>query len=79
MDPRYPIGKFQQPLEATAELRRQAIEIIAETPGRLRSAASELSPAQLDTRYRDGGWTVRQVIHHVPDSHVNAYIRHRLH
>jgi hypothetical protein len=78
MDQRYPIGKYQQPLEATPALRQQAIEIIAETPLRLRSAVSGLSPVQLDTPYRDGGWTVRQVVHHVPDSHLNAYIRLRL-
>jgi len=78
MDPRYPIGKFQQPLEATPALRQQAIEIIAETPAKLRSAVQGLSPVQLDTPYREGGWTVRQVVHHVPDSHVNAYIRLRL-
>ena len=77
MDSRYPVGKFQQPLEATPALRQQAMEIIAETPARLRAAASELSPVQLDTPYRDGGWTVRQVIHHLADSHLNAYIRHR--
>ena len=78
MDPRYPIGKFQQPLEVTSALRQQAIEIVAETPAKLRAAASELSPTQLDTPYREGGWTVRQVVHHVADSHLNAYIRHRL-
>jgi uncharacterized damage-inducible protein DinB len=78
MDPRYPIGKFQQPLEATPGLRHQAIEIIAETPAKLRAAVEGLSPAQLDTPYRDGGWTVRQVVHHVPDSHLNAYVRLRL-
>jgi len=78
MDPRYPIGKFQQPLEATPALRQQAIEIIAETPAKLRAAVEGLSPAQLDTPYREGGWSVRQVVHHVPDSHVNAYIRLRL-
>ena len=77
MDPRYPVGKFQQPLDVTPQLRQQAIEIIAETPARLRAAAGGLSPLQLDTPYRQGGWTVRQVIHHLPDSHVNAYIRHR--
>ena len=77
MDPRYPVGKFQQPLDVTPVLRQQAIEIIAETPARLRAAAGGLSPLQLDTPYREGGWTVRQVIHHLPDSRVNAYIRHR--
>jgi len=78
MDPRYPIGKFQQPLEATPALRQQAIEIIAEAPAKLRSVVEGLSPVQLDTPYREGGWTVRQVVHHVPDSHLNAYIRLRL-
>jgi len=78
MDPRYPIGKFQQPLEATPALRQQAIDIIAEAPGKLRAAVEGLSPAQLDTPYRVGGWTVRQVVHHVPDSHLNAYVRLRL-
>ena len=78
MDPRYPIGKFQQPLEATPALRQQAIEIIAETPAKLRAAVAGLSPAQLDTPYRKGGWSVRQVVHHVPDSHMNAYVRWKL-
>src|SRR6267142_5481241 len=78
MDPRYPVGKFQQPLDVTPVLRQQAIEIIAETPARLRAAAGGLSPLQLDTPYREGGWTVRQVIHHLPDSHVNAYVRLKL-
>src|SRR6266849_10082314 len=78
MDPRYPIGKFQQPLEVTSLLRQQAIDTVAETPTNLRAAASELSPTQLDTPYREGGWTVRQVVHHIADSHLNAYIRLRL-
>jgi uncharacterized damage-inducible protein DinB len=77
-DPRYPIGKFVMPLEVTSASRQQAIDAIAETPAKLRSALKGLSPAQLDTPYRDGGWTVRQVAHHVPDSHLNAYIRLRL-
>lgn len=78
MDPRYPIGKFQQPLEATPALRQQAIDIIAETPRNLRAAVEGLSPTQLDTPYREDGWTIRQVVHHVPDSHMNAYVRLRL-
>jgi hypothetical protein len=78
MDPRYPIGTFQQPLEVTPALRQQAIEVIAGTAAGLRAATEGLTPAQLDTPYREGGWTVRQVVHHVPDSHVNAYIRLRL-
>ena len=77
-DPRYPIGKFVMPLEVSSAPRQQAIDAIAETPAKLRAALKGLSPAQLDTPYRDGGWTVRQVAHHVPDSHLNAYIRLRL-
>jgi uncharacterized damage-inducible protein DinB len=67
-----------QPLEITSALRQQAIETITETPAKLRAAVKGLSPIQLDTPYREGGWTVRQVVHHVPDSHLNAYIRLRL-
>src|ERR1700758_123839 len=78
MDPRYPVGKFQQPLDVNPGLRQQAIQIVAETPAGLRAAASDLSPTQLDTPYREGGWTVRQVVHHVADSHMNAYIRFKL-
>jgi DinB superfamily len=78
MDPRYPIGKFDMPRQITPERRRQAIDEIASTPSKLRAAVSGLDDAQLDTPYRDGGWTVRQVVHHVPDSHMNAYIRLRL-
>ncbi len=78
MDPRYPIGKLEMPNEVTPARRQQAIDEIAATPAKLRAAVKGLSDAQLDTPYRDGGWTVRQVVHHVPDSHMNAYIRLRL-
>jgi len=78
MDPRYPIGKYTPPQEATPALRQQAIDSIAGTPAKLKAALSGLHDAQLDTPYRDGGWTVRQVAHHVPDSHLNAYVRFRL-
>jgi uncharacterized damage-inducible protein DinB len=78
MDPRYPIGKFEMPKEVTPPRRQQAIDEIAATPAKLRAAVKGLSDAQLDTAYREGGWTVRQVVHHVPDSHMNAYIRLRL-
>jgi uncharacterized damage-inducible protein DinB len=77
MDPRYPIGKFEMPKEITPALRQSAIGEIAETPAKIRIAVRGLTDAQLETPYRDGGWTVRQVVHHVPDSHMNAYIRLR--
>jgi DinB superfamily len=78
MDPRYPIGHFEMPKTITPERRRQAIDEIASTPTNMRAAVRGLGDAQLDTPYRDGGWTVRQVVHHVPDSHMNAFIRLRL-
>ena len=78
MDPRYPIGQYTPPQEATPALRQQAIDSIAGTPAKLKAALSGLHDTQLDTPYRDGGWTVRQVAHHVPDSHLNAYVRFRL-
>jgi DinB superfamily len=78
MDPRYPIGKFAVPAHVTHEMRLQAMDEIASTPAKMRSAVRGFSDAQLDTPYRDGGWTVRQVVHHVPDSHLNAYVRLKL-
>src|SRR5271157_1733908 len=78
MDPRYPIGKFELPKEVTPAMRQAAIDDIAATPGKLRAAVAGLSDAQLDTPYRESGWTVRQVVHHVPDSHMNAYVRFKL-
>ncbi len=78
MDPRYPIGKFEMPNDITAERRLQAIDEIASTPAKMRAAVDSLNDAQLDTPYREGGWTIRQVVHHVPDSHMNAFIRLRL-
>ena len=77
-DLRFPIGKFTLPAAFTPELRRQYVAEIAACPRELRRAVAGLTQAQLDTPYRDGGWTVRQVVHHVPDSHMNAYIRHKL-
>ncbi len=78
MDPRYPIGPFQWKGGLSEEERRGAIDDIAEAPAKLRAAVQGLSPQQLDTPYRPGGWTVRQVVHHVPDSHLNAYTRCKL-
>lgn len=77
-DERYPIGKFERRDELNASERRTMIDTIATAPARMREAVAGLSDMQLDTPYRDGGWTVRQVIHHVPDSHLNAYTRLKL-
>jgi hypothetical protein len=77
-DLRYPIGKFTYNSSPSEDERTKLIGDIGATPGTLRSAVQGLSPAQLDTPYRDGGWTVRQVVHHVPDSHLNAYVRFKL-
>jgi uncharacterized damage-inducible protein DinB len=77
-DLRYPIGTFSFPEQMTSAQCRQWIDEIAAAPAALRSAVADLSPEQLDTPYRPGGWTVRQLVHHVPDSHMNAYIRMRL-
>src|SRR5438309_9508852 len=78
MDPRYPIGDFAMPAQVSPARRQQAIEEIAATPSKMRAAVKGLNDSQLDTPYRDGGWTVRQVVHHVPDSHLNAYVRLKL-
>ena len=77
-DPRYPIGKFDYEGPPSEAQRKKLIDDIAHAPAALRAAIRGLSPQQLDTPYRDGGWTVRQVAHHVPDSHMNAYIRFKL-
>jgi uncharacterized damage-inducible protein DinB len=77
-DLRYPIGKPARPESMTPDERRAAISTIAATPERLRAAVAGLTEAQLDTPYRPGGWTVRQVVHHLPDSHSNAYLRFKL-
>jgi len=65
-------------MSANDQMRRSAIEEIAALPKRMREAVAGLGDIQLDTPYRPGGWTVRQVVHHVPDSHLNAYIRLKL-
>jgi hypothetical protein len=78
-DPRYPVGRFEAPAEPLAPERRLAlIDGIARLPRELSEALAGLDDAQLDTPYRPGGWTARQVAHHVPDSHMNAYIRYGL-
>jgi hypothetical protein len=77
-DLRYPIGRFAYVTPVTDLMRRAAIDDIAALPARMREATAGLDASQLDTPYRPDGWTVRQVVHHVPDSHVNAYIRLKL-
>jgi DinB superfamily len=77
-DPRYPIGKFSFPTSTDEAQRKQFIEQIAQAPAALRAAVKGLNDKQIETPYRDGGWTVRQVVHHVPESHMNAYIRFKL-
>src|SRR6266536_634158 len=77
-DPRYPIGKFAYDSPPTAQQRNKFIDDIEQTPARLRAAIQGLTPQQVETPYREGGWTVRQVVHHVPESHMNAYIRFKL-
>ena len=74
-DLRYPVGRYEPTPVLTPELREQFILEIEALPARMRAAVAGLSDAQLDTEYRPGGWTVRQVAHHVPDSHVNSYCR----
>jgi hypothetical protein len=77
VDPRFPVGKFRR-AEADVTNHPAHIADIAALPEALRAAIDGLSDTQLDTPYRDGGWTVRQLIHHVADSHMNAYVRMRL-
>jgi hypothetical protein len=78
-DLRFPVGKFQRPTASLTDTERgEYIEAIAVTPARLSDAVKGLKPEQLDTRYRPEGWTVRQVVHHVPDSHMNSYVRFKL-
>ena len=77
-DLRYPIGKFAYAEPLTAAGRDACTTRIAAAPARLRAVVNGLSDTQLDTPYRPGGWTVRQVVHHLPDSHLNAYTRFHL-
>jgi uncharacterized damage-inducible protein DinB len=75
---RYPIGRFKPPAANTPEVRAAYIDAIRNLPAQLRAAVARLNDAQLDTPYRDGGWTVRQVVHHLGDSHANSFIRFKL-
>lgn len=77
-DPRYPIGTYSPNATPTPESRNRNIQEIASLPDKMRTALAGLSPQQLETPYREGGWSLRQVAHHVPDSHLNAYVRTKL-
>ncbi len=77
-DPRYPVGKYERRDVLTPDERAAMIEQIAATPRKLREAVAGLTPQQLETPYREGGWTLRQVVHHIPDSHMNSYVRFKL-
>jgi hypothetical protein len=75
---RYPIGRFTPPASSEAAIRAEHITALRYLPGNLQAAVSGLTNAQLNTPYREGGWTVRQLVHHVADSHANAYVRTKL-
>lgn len=75
---RYPIGKYNCPDEITEKVLFEWIEDISSFPSRIRNAVTNLTDEQLDTPYREGGWTVRQVVHHCADSHINALMRFKL-
>lgn len=74
----YPIGRWHAPPALSGDDLRQAVARIAALPAAFRAAVAPLTAVQLDTPYRPGGWTVRQVAHHLPDSHLNAYVRFKL-
>ncbi len=77
-DPRYPIGRFDYNIEVTKELRSDFIKTLDSLPALLRKEVENLSDEQLNTPYREGGWKIRQVVHHLPDSHLNSYVRFKL-
>lgn len=76
-DLRFPVGKFEK-IEVTNELRKQFIQTISELPQKLRDAVNDLNEEQLETQYRPEGWTIKQVVHHIADSHSNSLIRFKL-
>ena len=78
MDLRYPIGEFKYEKPLSDDERRANLAKIEETPARMRAAVADLNEKQLDTPYRPEGWTVRQVVHHVPESHLVSYTRFKL-
>ncbi len=77
-DLRYPIGKFDANIEVTPEIRKEFVRTIAALPENIRAAIGDLSETQIDTPYRPEGWTVRQLVHHIADSHLNSFCRFKL-
>jgi uncharacterized damage-inducible protein DinB len=77
-DLRFPVGKFHYQGSVNDQQKQAFLDDIEQTPAKLRAAVRGLSDSQLDTPYRPEGWTVRQVVHHVPDSHLNSYVRFKL-
>lgn len=77
-DLRFPIGKFDKDFEFSAELKNKFVKDVGELPEKVRAAIENLNDEQLDTPYRPGGWTVRQTVHHIADSHLNALTRFKL-
>jgi uncharacterized damage-inducible protein DinB len=77
-DLRYPIGRFAPPASSQPDIRKAHMQNLRLLPERLRAAVAGLNETQLNTPYREGGWTVRQVVHHIADSHANAYVRFKL-
>ncbi len=75
---KYPIGRFERPASVSAEARRGLVQALAQAPADLRALVEPLADSELDRPYRPGGWTIRQVVHHLPDSHMNGYIRMKL-
>ena len=77
-DLRFPIGNFDKSIEITPELRKESVQAISDLPENLKAAVSDLNEEQMETAYRPEGWTIRQTVHHVADSHLNAYTRFKL-
>ena len=77
-DLRYPVGPCEWTAEISAAAKRQHLRNISAQPANLRAAVAGLEPQHLDIPYREGGWTIRQIVHHIPDSHMNSYVRFKL-
>jgi len=77
-DVRYPVGPCEWPAEVSVDEKKRHLRDIAELPAKLRAAVAGLAAQHLDIPYRDGGWTIRQIVHHIPDSHMNSYVRFKL-